>query len=215
MAKAKVAKIKTLEGYSGMSDADFLIRATAVWTGLTGNSNFTNLPVDLTALKTNIDSLSTLVSEALDGSKKVIAQKDKQREVVIKQLQLLGRYVQVNSDGDMAKFTSSGFAAASTVKTPPSPLSLPVIKSVSQGAISGELVVQVQAIPGALSYEIHYGVVAGGAPPSSWTSKVVTRVRPPVGFQGLTPGTVYAFQVRAQGKAGMTDWTNSTTCMCI
>ena len=32
---------------------------------------------------------------------------------------------------------------------------------------------------------------------------------------GLTTGTVYAFQVRAFGVAGYTDWTDSTTCMCV
>lgn len=213
--KAKVPKIKPLEGYGGMSDADIVARAMAVLTGLTGNSSFTTLPVDLATLKTAIDTFSTLISEALDGSKKVIAQRNKQREAVIKMLELLGRYVQVNSNGDMAVFISSGFAPASTVKTPPSPLPLPVIKSVTQGAISGELVIQILAILKAVSYEIRYGIVANGAPPSSWTSKVVTKVKPPAGFQGLTPGTVYAFQVRALGKAGMTDWTDSATCMVI
>jgi hypothetical protein len=93
-------------------------------------------------------------------------------------------------------------------------LPVPVIKSVTQGAISGEIVVQVQAVPKALSYEIRYGAQVNGAAPGSWTSKVVARVKPPVGIQGLTPGTVYAFQVRAQGKLGFTDWTDSATCMC-
>ena len=57
------------------------------------------------------------------------------------------------------------------------------------------------------------GVQVNGAAPSSWTSKVATKVKPPVGFQGLIPGTVYAFQVRALGKVGYTDWTDSATCM--
>jgi hypothetical protein len=152
--KTKVVKIRPLEGYSTMTDADVIQRGTAVVTGLTGNSNFQGLPVDPAALKADVDSLSTLVSEALDGSKKVIAQKDKQREIVIKKLRLLGRYVEVNCDGDMAKFTSSGFVPASTAKTPPAPLPLPVIKSVDHGAISGELVIRVHAVPKALSYDI-------------------------------------------------------------
>ena len=211
----KVVTIKPLEGYTAMSDADIVQRGTAVQTGLTGNSNFQNLPVDLAVLKTNIDSFSALIAEALDGSKKVIAQKNKQREAIIKMLLVLGRFVQVHSDGDMASFTSSGFLAASTTKVPPSPLPLPVIRSVYQGVISGEIVVQIEAILRALHYEIRLGVQVNGAAPSSWTSKVVTKVKPPVGFQGLTPGTVYAFQVRALGPVGFTDWTDSATCMCI
>src|SRR6516162_231171 len=104
--KTKIKQIKPLEGYTVMSDADIVQRGTAVDTGMTGNSNFPNSPVDLAALKTNLESLSALMAEAQDGSKKVIAQKDKQREAVIKMLRLLGRYVEVTSNGDMAIFTS-------------------------------------------------------------------------------------------------------------
>jgi hypothetical protein len=150
----------------------------------------------------------------LDGSKKVIAQKNKQREVVIKNLRLLARYVEVASNGDMAVFLTSGFLAASTTKAAPAPLPLPVIRSVDHGELPGELVVQVLAVAKAKSYEFRYGASINGAEPSSWTSKVVGAVRPPVGINGLTPGTVYAVQVRALGTVGWTDWTDSATCMC-
>ena len=206
--------IKPLEGYTAMSDDDVASVGAAVVTGLTGNSLFLNPSVDLATLKANIDSFRVLIVEALDGSRKVIAKKDKQREAVIKMLRLLARYVEVTSDGDMAMFTSSGFVPASTTKVPPSPLPLPVIRSVTHGVLSGELVVQVQSIPKAKNYEIRYGVVVNSAAPTSWTSKVVTKVKPPVGIEGLTPGTIYAIQVRALGPLGYTAWTDSTTCMC-
>jgi len=207
-------KIKALDGFSKVTDNDVINRGTAVQAGMNGNPNFPAPPVDLAVLKTNIDSLSTLVSESLDGSKKVIAQKNKQREAVIKNLRLLGRFVEVQSDNDMAIFTSSGFVPASTTKALPAPLPVPVIRSVDHGVISGEIVVQIEAIRKATSYEIRYGVMVNGAAPSSWTSRVITRVKPPVGIQGLIPGTVYAFQARALGKLGYTDWTDSATCMC-
>ena len=132
MSKPKKNKpIKPLEGYTAMSDDDVASIGTAVVTGLTDNSQFLALPVDLATLKANIDSFRALIVEALDGSRKVIAQKDKQREAVIKMLRLLARYVEVTSDGDMAMFTSSGFVPASTTKAPPSPLPLPVIRGVT------------------------------------------------------------------------------------
>src|SRR6266446_9767199 len=53
-----------------MTDADIVARATAAQTGMTGNSNFQNLPVGLATFKTDIESFSALISEALDGSKK-------------------------------------------------------------------------------------------------------------------------------------------------
>jgi hypothetical protein len=206
--------IKPLEGYTAMSDDDVVSRGTAVVTGLTGNSHFLILPVDLATLKANVESFHAFIVEAQDGSRKVIAQRNKQREAVIKMLRLLARYVEVTSDGDMAVFTSSGFVPASTTKLPPSPLPLPVIRSVTHGVLSGELVVQVEAIRKAVNYEIRYGTVINGAAPSSWTSKVITKVRPPVGIEGLAPGTIYAIQVRALGPLGYTAWTDSTTCMC-
>src|SRR2546427_173631 len=215
MSKPKKNKlIKPLEGYTAMSDDDVVLRGTAVVTGLTGNSHFQILPVDLATLKAAIESFHALIVGAQDGSRKVIAEKNKQREAVIKMLRLLARYVEITSDGDMAMFTSSGFVPASTTKLPTSPLPLPVIRSVTHGVLSGELVVQVEAIPKAVNYEIRYGTVVNGAAPSSWTSKVVTKVRPPVGIEGLTPGMIYAIQVRALGKLGYTAWTDSTTCMC-
>src|SRR5437899_5145757 len=109
----KVKEIKALEGYTRMTDADIVARATAVQTGMTGNSNFQNLPVDLATFETGIESLSALISEALDRSKKIIAQKNKQRQVVIKSLKLLTRFVEVHSNGDMAIFKSSALEPVS------------------------------------------------------------------------------------------------------
>ncbi len=63
----KVKEIKALEGYTRRTDADIVARATAAQTGMTGNSNLQNLPVDLATFKTDIESFSALISEALDG----------------------------------------------------------------------------------------------------------------------------------------------------
>src|SRR5437016_6123303 len=88
-------KIKPIEDYLSLSDGDFGGRVTAVVNGMTGNTNYLNPPVDPAALKAANESFLALASEALDGSKKVIAQKRKQREAVTKMLRLLGRYVEV------------------------------------------------------------------------------------------------------------------------
>ena len=49
-------------------------------------------------------ALTALMAEALDGSKKVIAEKNNQREAVVKTFRLLGRYVEVKCK-DMAIFS--------------------------------------------------------------------------------------------------------------
>ena len=100
-----------------VSDEGVVSRATAIQTNMTGNVHFPSPPADLAALKTSIDTLSALIAQALDGSKKVIAQKHKQRDVVIRMLRMLGRYVEVASNGDMAIFQTGGFQPASTTKT--------------------------------------------------------------------------------------------------
>ena len=210
MSKAK--KIRPLENFSIVSDEGVVSRATAIQTNMTGNPHFPNPPADLAALKTAIDALSALIAQSLDGSKKVIAQKHKQREVVIKMLRLLGRYVEVTSNGDMSVFQTSGFQPASTTKTTSQPLS-EKIRKIGHGARSGQIIVWVRSIPGASSYEIRY-VAANGPTPTAWTSQGVAKVKTPATVAGLTPGTTYMFQARALAKDGYTDWSDSVTFIC-
>jgi hypothetical protein len=205
-------KMKALDGFTRVTDNDVINRGTAVQTGLNGNPNFPTPPVDLAVLKTNIDSLSTLVSESLDGSKKVIAQKNKQRETVIEMLRLLARYVEVTCKNDKAIFQTSGFEAATGIKVPGQALS-ETIRSIEHGANSGQIIVRIKGIPKALSHEMRYAVLANGIP-GTWTTVPVTGIRAPLALSSLTPASTYAFQVRALGKDGYTDWSDSVTFMC-
>ncbi len=95
-------QFKALVGFSKLSDLDVVKNGISVQNNLTGNSKFANAPVDLAVLKTDLDSLTALIAEAADGSKKVIARKNQQREVVIGMLRMLARYVEVASQGDPA-----------------------------------------------------------------------------------------------------------------
>jgi hypothetical protein len=215
MPSKKQDVIQPLESYGGLSAEVVISRGTAAYTGLKDNPNFTTPPVDLTVFKSNLDSLATLNTEAKDGSKKVIAQKNKQQAVVIKQLRMLGRYVEVTCNGEMAIFKSSGFQPKSTTKTPPQPLPVPVIRKVKHGPTTGQLVVQVKGDRKASSHELRFSAVINGAAPSSWVTQQFGSVKPPVVISNLTPGTVYAVQVRALGPLGFTNWSDSDTCMCI
>jgi hypothetical protein len=205
-------KIKALDGFSKATDNDVINRGTAVQTGMTGNANFPNSPVDPAVLKTSIDSLSALVAESLDGSKKVIARKNKQRETVTEMLRLLARYVEVACKNDMAIFQSSGFQAASTTKVQAQSLS-ESIRSIRHGANSGQVIVRIKGIPQALVHEFRYAVLTNGIP-GTWTNLLVTNIRAPLALSNLTPGSTYAFQVRALKKDGYTDWGDSATFMC-
>src|SRR5437762_14001546 len=99
---SKTKTIKPFEAFGGLPDVDVVTRGTAVVTKMTGNLNFQTPPVDLVGLKADIDLVSALMAESLDGSKKVIAEKNKQKDVVVKKLRLRGRYVKVTCKNDMA-----------------------------------------------------------------------------------------------------------------
>ena len=213
MSKTKMPSIKPVEKYTGMPDAEIVNRATAVYTGMSGNPNFTTPPVTPADLKAGIDSLSGLMAQAFDGSKKAIAEKNKQRHAVIKMLLAQGRYVELNCKDDVATFKSSGFEPVSTVKTPPAVLS-EKIRSIDHGAVSGQLVVKLKAVARAGSYELRYGASVNGGLPATWTTQSMTGVKAPITLIGLTPGTIYAFQARALTKTGYTDWSDSAAFMC-
>jgi hypothetical protein len=181
---------------------------------MTNNSAYTNPPVALTDFKSAIDSFSVLVTDALDGGKKVISAKKKQREVVVKMVTLLGHYVEAACNDDVATFDTSGFTAVSTVRTPAQPLSGASISWVDRGANSGQVLVRIAPITGAVSYELHHGLVGnGGAPPAIWTTLALAGTKT-VTLDNMTPGANYAFQVRGLGRLGYSDWSNSVTFIC-
>ena len=210
---SKVNRIKPREGFYGVSDGDVLQRAIAVQTSLAGNPHYPNPPVDLETLKAASDRFSALAVEALDGSKKVVAEKNKQREAVIKMLRLLGRFVEVTCKEDMAILQSSGFEPASRAKTVPLPLS-EKIRKIEHGANSGQIVVWLTALAEAGSYEFRHAPAGNGGTPTQWTTEALVQVKAPITLEDLTPGTTYVFQARALTKDGYTDWSDPVQFMC-
>src|ERR1051326_507553 len=147
---ATVKKIKTLEDYDTLSAGAFGSRVDAVIAGMMGNSNYPSSPVDIAVLKAGNDRFKVLVVESFDGSKKVIADKKKQRKAVTKMLNLIGRYVQLACEDDMAIFMTSGFLPASTAKVQAAALS-EKIRKVEHGPNSGQIVLWLKAVFAAVS----------------------------------------------------------------
>jgi hypothetical protein len=204
---------KALVSYYKLADVDVVKSGITVDSNMTGNPKFPNSPVDLAVLKTNLESLTALIAEAADGSKKVIARKNQQRETVIGMLRLLARYVEVVSLTDPTAFETSGFQLASTTKAQTVPLS-EKIRKIEHGTNSGQVLVWIQSVRKAGSYELHFGPAVNGGAPTTWTTQGVLGVKSPVVLTSLTPGTTYFFQARALLKDGFTDWSNSVTFIC-
>lgn len=210
----KVKKLKALLGFHGTADADLIQQLLTVHKGMDGNPAFSKPPVDMAVFKSGIDTLAVLVTDAADGGKKAIAAKNKQREVMIRHVALLGHYVEAASNDDPATFSTSGFVAASTQRVPAQPLPSASIEWIDRGPVTGSLVVKVKGLPKAQSYDLHYGVVANpGTLPASWTTLALPGSKK-VTISNLTPGANYAFQVRAFGRLGYTDWSDPTTFIC-
>jgi hypothetical protein len=205
--------IKPFEAYSRMPDGEVVTRGTAVVNKMSGNSDFQKPPVDLSGLQTDIDTFSALMAEALGGSKKVMAEKWKQREVVVNKLRLLGRYVEVMCNGDMAIFLSSGFVPVLNTKAQPQRLSQN-IRRLDHGFNSGEVVIRLKAVSDAVSYQIRYAVSGNGDTAAEWMIQPAVGVRQPITLSGLKPAAKYAFQVRSLTKSGYTDWSESVTFIC-
>jgi hypothetical protein len=114
----------------------------------------------------------------------------------------------------MPTLISSGFQAKSTIAVAPQALEQPTILDVKHGK-NGQLLLQIKRVAKARIYQVRFGVVgAGGALPASWSDETFASARAAAPVNGLTPGTNYAFQVRAFGKLGWTDWSETFTQIC-
>ena len=192
-----------------------LSQGLALLKGLTGNSNFTNLPVDLNVFKADLDIYAASFADAKDGGKKAITLRNKQGGVVIRTIKHLATYVELNCKDDMNIFLSSGFQPRSSARTPAQPLDQPTILNIDQGP-TGQLLASIKPVRKAKSYELRYGAVgAGGAAPAAWSTLMVPSTKTAVPINGLTPGTTYAMQVRAYGQLGYTEYSDSVTRMVI
>src|SRR5262245_26724578 len=84
--------IKAATGFRKMNPDAVYSAANAIYTGLNGNAN---IPVP--------PALSAANSAALDGGRKVAAQRNHQKEVVVKLLDQLASYVQSNCKDEMMR----------------------------------------------------------------------------------------------------------------
>jgi hypothetical protein len=216
MSESKTAKLWISLNFSQTKVPDLISRGHTVCTSIAAAPGlFTSPPVPLTALEQELDDLTAFAAAASDGSRKHKAQRDKVRKSLEHDLSLLAAYVLKVADGDPAIVTASGFVPAPPRKhSPPQPIAQPRVVSIEQGN-SGQLLVSLTPVPKAHGYDLRHAPLANGLPAADWTTVTVTIAKIPIPIDDLTPGTIYAFQVRALGKLGYTDWSDSTTRMAI
>jgi hypothetical protein len=211
----KPASLKAVTGFGKLAPNDLASTAHHIAKGVGGNPvYFPNPPIDPAALDASANTLSEAVLAAMDGGKTAKEVVKKQRKLIIQDLNLLAVYVQNVSNDDPAIFAVSGFTVKPTGKSAPQPVGAPSFRSLDFGVNSGQIVVSVKAQAGAKSYFIRYAVMAG-ATPGAWTTIPAATIQKPITISGLTPTTIYGFQVQALGVLGYSDWSPITTIISV
>lgn len=182
------------------TDDNLITFIQGIVTAMTGNANFptpmpalTAITAALTELQTNIATVTNLQNQLRQAH----TDKDNAREALEQQVTYLANYVEIASAGDDSKIESAGMPVRSQgvpVGLPGAPQNLNATASDFPGTI--DLVWD--PVPGAATYEIQCKVHDSPAPFTNAKSSTSSRTT----LEGLIPGTLYAFQVRALGAAG-------------
>ena len=212
--KVKQPPLHLALGASGMTDSEFAANALAANDGVKAHPEMFPNPPDLDAFMTSIQTLEGSIAAAQDGGKKAVSAKNKARAATVKLYRELGHYVEANSKDDINIVNASGFKVASAVKVPPQPVSKGVIKKVDAGAVPGEIVVKGGTIPKARSYVLRSAPLGADGKPGTFTEIALTNPRK-ISVTGLTPGTTYAFQIKALGVLGFGDWSDVALRMSL
>ncbi len=121
-------------------------------------------------------------------------------------LRRLSQYVQANCNDDVQFVLKSGFQAKTTPVRSQTPLDKATILSVDNGHTK-QLVVATQKVPRAKLYEVQAAAVGANNTVGPFQTAGVFNKSRSMTITGLTPGTIYAIQVRALGgSTGSGDW---------
>jgi hypothetical protein len=77
-------QIRVKLGYGPLNDKDVATRGVAVVDGMTNNPKLPNPPINPADLKAEVETFASLIAAAVDGGKKAITERIKQRAVVVK-----------------------------------------------------------------------------------------------------------------------------------
>ena len=182
-------------------------------TDMDGNPKLPEPPVKIFDFKLSLEIFIAAVTVAQDGGKKAIAERNKQRRAFIRMMNKQADYVEEVAGTDVTVVVNAGFQVLGG-PVPAQELNQPTIDKIVQKHM-GQQQVFLASIAGARIYQVCYGIAGpGGTPPLSWIATLdLASPRPAPVISGLTPGTVYAFQVRAFGRLGWTKWSELVTKM--
>jgi hypothetical protein len=190
-----------------LKDDDLGAAIALIVTGITGNAAYPT-PVPTLATLAAAGSAFTAAVQANDGGTAAVARRDQARAAVVQVLRQLATYVQHASNGDRVVLLSSGFPLQKQRGgVAVQPIAAPTGLTIRRGKASGQAVVHCTRVPTARVYEWRY---APAATPTAWTLSDTAAAASRV-LAGLVPATLYVVQVRAHGRVGASDWSESVT----
>ncbi len=211
-----MALLRVLLGFADASDHEIEETAGHVMDNLyvqPGSIYYPNPPVALGAVQEALVAFTASIAAQRDGGKTATAFKNEKRDVLVALLQQLALYVQgkvqANANYGLAELLASGFDAVSTSRAQ-QPLAQPGILDILNSA-STQLTLRVTPVANARMYEVQRQVIGG-----AWESAGGYKSTRGMVVTGLTPGVMYAFQVRAVGgSTGYSPWSDTVSHMSL
>jgi hypothetical protein len=211
-------KVTVKTAFPRLSDSEALATAGAVIKGIYVDKVIAAAPpLDEATLQTAVADLTGAIAAQAQagGGTTVTAVKNKKRNVLDGLLRKLAHYVQANCNDDVQLVLKSGFQAKTIPVRSQTQLDKTTILSVDNGH-TRQLAVTAQKVSRAKLYEVQVAVVGANNTVGPFQSAgFFTKSRSMI-ITGLTPGTIYAIQVRALGGAtGSGDWSDAVAHMCM
>ena len=192
---------------TALKDDDLAAAIARILVGMTGNAAYLVPSPPLATLMTERDAFVAAV-QANDGAAQQVVARDQARAPVEETLRELASYVQHACRGDLLTLLGSGFPAQRTRgPAPVQPVQAPVGLRLRRGKASGQVFVRCTPVEGARMYQWRFASVQA---PTAWTLADTTAAAA-FTLVGLVAGTQYLLQVRAFGRRGASDWSDSLT----
>ena len=206
--------------FGPLSEADFQAKAGHVIACLTNNPHFPEPwpePVPSLALlnaayQAYLDAYHASLTH--DSLKRM--QRDAARATLTDLLRQVAGYLELVAHLDTAKLATTGFDLRKDIVrgVHSGTLPAPVDFTATHGPKSGTALLHVARLAGAKLYEVQ---VAQGDPSveANWKTVAKSSVSSHILIEGLTPGQMYWFRIRAIGSGGDGEWTDPISLIVI